>query len=344
MRSAIRLLDAAANRAVEAARVLEDVARFCADDAVLTEQYKALRHSLATTLAGLPDGLREAHRDLAGDVGTAIEGANEGSRPSLAAIASANGSRLTEALRSLEEGSKLVATDRPIWQSIEALRYHAYTLNAHLAQRLQSTQSRQWRVCVLLTESLCKNPWRDVLASALAAGADCIQIREKTMSSAELVARTRIVVEQAHRAGASVIVNDRVDIALAAGADGVHLGLGDITIADARRIAGRSFLIGATAHNAAEARAAIEAGADSCGVGAMFSSSVKPEQIASGVQWITEFVLQWPNVPHLAIGGITPTNASQLRAAGCRGVAVSTCVCGADDPGAQVAALREIFS
>ncbi len=344
MRSAIRLIDAAANRAVEAARVLEDVARFCADNAALTEQYKALRHALVTALAHIPSGLREAHRDLAGDVGTTIEGANEGSRPSLAALASANGSRLTEALRTLEEGSKLLAAESPIWQSIESLRYHAYTLNAQLTLRLQSTQSRQWRVCVLLTESLCKHPWREVLASALAAGADCIQIREKEMSSAELVKRTQSVVEHAHMVGASVIVNDRVDVALAAGADGVHLGLGDITVAAARRIAGRSLLIGATAHNAAEAHAAIEAGADSCGVGAMFASRVKPDQPAAGAQWIAEFISRWPAMPHLAIGGITPKNAAQLRAVGCRGVAVSTAVCGADDPGAQVAALREIFA
>ncbi len=344
MRSAIRLIDAAGNRAVEAARVLEDLARFCADEATLTQQYKQLRHDLAATLAALPCGVREAHRDLAGDVGTTIEGSNEGSRPTLAAIASANGSRLTEALRTLEEGVKLVVAEVPIWQRIESLRYHAYTLNARLALRLHSSESRQWRVCVVLTQALCHHPWRDVLAGALAAGAECIQVREKEMSSAELVECTLIVVEQAHRAGASVIVNDRIDVALAAGADGVHLGLRDITVAAARRIAGSALLVGATAHTATEAHAAIEAGADSCGVGAMFATRVKPDQTPAGPQWIEEFVSRWPTLPHLAIGGITPGNAPQLRALGCRGVAVSSSVCGARDPGAQVASLREIFA
>ncbi|MSQ90709.1 MAG: thiamine phosphate synthase [Phycisphaerales bacterium] len=343
MRHPIRLIDAAANRASEAARTLEDLARFCADDESLTAGYKTLRHQLVSILGALDLGWREAHRDLAGDVGTTIEGFHEGSRASVAAIAAANGSRLTEALRSLEEGLKLFPRETPLWAAVETLRYGAYTLNAQLALRLQSTAARQWRVCVLLTQSLCLRPWRAVLTAALAAGADCIQIREKEMSSAECVAHARVVVEQAHRTGASVIVNDRIDIALAAGADGVHLGLSDLAIQDARRIAGRALLIGATAHNAAEARAAIQSGADYCGVGAMFPSLVKPNQPAAGPPWMRQFSVAWPTVPHLAIGGITPENARQLQAVGCRGVAVATSVCGAEDPGVQVALLAEMF-
>jgi len=123
----------------------------------------------------------------------------------------------------------------------------------------------------------------------------------------------------------------------------VHLGLSDLAIADARRISGRALLVGATAHNLAEARAAITTGADSCGVGAMFASTVKPNQAPAGPEWMREFAANWPNVLHLAIGGITPENAPMLRAVGCCGVAVSSCVCAAENPGAQVAALRKIF-
>lgn len=343
MRHPIRLVDAAANRAIEAARVLEDLARFCADDALLTEEYKALRHELISALAVLPPGWREANRDLAGDVGTTIEGTNEGSRESLGAIAGANASRLTEALRSLEEGVKILPVATALWPVIESLRYRAYELNARLTLLLRSCEVRQWKVCLLLTQSLCKRPWRDVLRAALAAGVECIQIREKESSTADLVAHVRAVVADAHRCGTAVIVNDRIDIALAARADGVHLGRSDLSITDARRIAGRALLIGATTHNHAQASAAIDAGADSCGVGAMFPSTLKPDQTPAGAEWMREFVTTWPKSVHLAIGGITPQNAPLLRAVGCRGVAVSSCVCAADDPGAQVAALREIF-
>ncbi|MDA1263013.1 MAG: thiamine phosphate synthase [Planctomycetota bacterium] len=343
MRHPIRLVDAAANRAIEAARVLEDLARFCVDDSALTEGYKSIRHDLISALALLPVGWREANRDLARDVGTQIEGANEGSRESVAAIVAANASRLTEALRSLEEGIKVLPTTTADWSIIESLRYRAYEMNARLTLLLQSSQVRQWTVCLLLTQSICKRPWRDVLHAALQAKVDCIQIREKEMSTRDLVAHSRAVVDDAHRSGVSVMINDRIDVAMASGADGVHLGANDLAIADARRISGRALLVGATAHNSSQARAAIDAGADSCGVGAMFASKVKPNQAPAGPEWMREFAANWPKVPHLAIGGITPENAPMLRAVGCRGVAVSSCVCAADDPGAQVVALRKIF-
>ena len=168
MRHPIRLVDAAANRAIEAARVLEDIARFCADDAELTEGYKTIRHDLISALAVLPAGMREANRDLAGDVGTTIEGANEGSRASVAAIVAANGSRLTEALRSLEEGIKVLPIATPLWSVIEALRYRAYEMNARLTLLLRSSEVRQWKVCLILTQSICKRPWRDVLMLRIA--------------------------------------------------------------------------------------------------------------------------------------------------------------------------------
>ncbi len=352
MRTAIRLIDAAANRAIEAARVLEDLARFCVDDAECTGGYKSIRHELVTALAALPVGAREANRDLVGDVGTTLEGSHESSRANLSEVARANASRLVEALRSLEEGSKVFSPAVLEASAFERLRYRAYTLNATLTLRLASSEARQWRVCVLLTTSMCKRPWVEVLGAALAAGADCIQVREKHMTTAELVAHTRAVVEIVRNTGrsgaegvpASVIVNDRLDVALAATADGVHLGADDLAIADARAIAGSALLIGATAHCATEARAAIHAGADSCGVGPMFASQVKPGLAPSGVQWMAEFASLWPRVPHLAIGGITPVNAPQLRDAGCRGVAVCDAVCSASDPGAVVAGLCEVFA
>ncbi len=328
---------------MEAARVLEDLARYCADDAALTDGFKSLRHDLASALASLPPQVRAAHRDVVCDVGTKLQGENEGTRANLAAVAAANGSRLTEALRSLEEIFKVLSTSGPEGGAIESLRYRAYALIAQLALRLRPCEARQWKVCVLLTKSLCRRPWREVLAESIAAGAECVQVREKDLSSHELAAHVREVVAIANASGVCVIVNDRVDVALAAGANGVHLGLSDLSIADARRVAGRVLLIGATVHNHAEATAAVAAGADYCGVGAMFASSVKPDQPPAGPDWMREFAAAWTTTAHLAIGGIDSRCAAKLREVGCRGVAVSTAVCGADDPGAEVARLCAIF-
>jgi thiamine-phosphate pyrophosphorylase len=152
-----------------------------------------------------------------------------------------------------------------------------------------------------------------------------------------------------------VVVNDRLDVALACGADGVHLGQDDLSVRDARRVIAASMekggarvalgargalLVGASTHSLDEARAAVEAGADVCGVGAMFATGTKPSVAPSGLPYLRAYLAAHGRVPHLAIGGITPANVRELAAAGCRGVAVSGTVCGADDPAAVVRALR----
>jgi thiamine-phosphate pyrophosphorylase len=271
MPAAARILDANANRAREALRVMEDAARFALDDAKLCAQLKSLRHALREALAGLPAGWLEANRDTAGDVGTSIETPAESARAGLADVAVAAGKRLGEALRVIEEIGKTVDPD--LAREVEAIRYRFYDVEAALHLGLGSARARQWRVCVLLTESLCRRPWPEVLAAVVEAGADCVQVREKQMPAADLVRRARGVIDVARPAGVSVIVNDRVDVAQAADADGVHLGQEDLAVADARRAVGRSLLIGASTHDRDEARAAVEAGADYCGVGMMFPTS-----------------------------------------------------------------------
>ena len=136
-------------------------------------------------------------------------------------------------------------------------------------------------------------------------------------------------------------MNDRVDVALACGADGVHVGQDDLAVQDVRRICGTQLVVGASTHSPEEAAAAVEAGADYLGVGAMFSSTTKPAVAATGLAYLQHVLRAHPGVAHLAIGGIHPQNAAQLAAAGARGVAVSSCVCAADDPAAVVRALRQ---
>jgi thiamine-phosphate pyrophosphorylase len=199
-------------------------------------------------------------------------------------------------------------------------------------------------VCVLLTERLCAHGWRETLAAAIAGGADCIQVREKEMPTRALADRVRAVVDAARPAGVAVVVNDRADVALACGADGVHVGQDDLSVRDVRRMAGDRLLVGVSTHSLEEARAAAEAGADVCGVGAMFATSLKPAIAPGGAAYLREYLAHFARVPHLAIGGVTPANVGELAAAGCRGVAVSSAVCGARDPAAAVRALREALA
>lgn len=337
MSSIARILDANANRAREALRVMEDAARFALNDAGLSERLKSLRHDLRDAMSSLPAGWLECNRDVGGDVGTAISTAGEQRRGDLGDVAVAAGKRAGEALRVIEEVGKTV--DPELGRRLEVIRYRLYDVEGALHLRLGGARARQWRVCLVLTESLCAAPWREVLASAIDGGADCVQVREKTMPAAALARRAGEVIELARPGGVSVIVNDRADVAMAVNADGVHLGGDDLAVLDARRLFGRDLLIGASTRALPRARAAIEAGADYCGVGTMFRSPTKATEPA-GPAYLKAYLQHHAGTPHLAIGGITPGNIDALIEAGARGVAVSSAVCAAPDPGEVVRALR----
>lgn len=339
MSDADRAIDASANRASEGLRTLEDAVRFALDRADLVDRCKGLRHRLRTAMERLPAGRALAHRDAAGDAGREVRGEREGDREGVQGVAAAAIRRAAEALRSLEEFGKL--SDVAFSADCAAIRYAAYDLERDALLAFGSPRRFQPTLCLLLTESLCARPWRETLHAALEGGVDMVQVREKEMPARALLARVREVIALARPAGVPVIVNDRADIAVAAGADGVHLGTDDLPLMEARRLAGTGLLLGASTHDLGEASAAVEAGADLCGVGAMFATALKPERVPGGTAYLGAFVQRFPRTPHLAIGGITPANVGELAAAGARGVAVSAAICGARDPGAVAAALRD---
>jgi len=329
-----RVLDANLNRASEALRVLEDAARFGLSSETLCGRLKALRHRLRSALGAVPRERLRSGRDVDGDPGRTVSTDSESTRADWPAVIAAAGGRLAEALRSIEEILKIrgvVESPEPAAE-IERLRYDSYDLAATVERGIAARRSRPWRLCLLLTVEHCRAPWQRVLSEAIAGGADAVQVREKSRADRDLLEHLRRVIEIARPAGASVVVNDRVDLALAAGADGVHLGQGDLPIARARAIAGGELLIGASAHDLAEADAAIAAGADGLGVGAIFPSALKPGLAPSGLAFLRNLLERHPGVPHLAIGGISPENAGEVAAAGGRGVAVSSALCGSDDP------------
>lgn len=341
MNPLLRLLDANANRAREGLRVLEDLARFVLDRGDLSELSKRLRHEITASIDLIqPDALlRLASRDTPGDVGTDISTPAEFRRTSAGSIASAAAARATEALRCLEEAAKglgrIDAASR-----LEQARYATYTLERELVLSLPTGRAPQWRLCVLVTESLCKHHmWDSVVLQAIEGGADCIQLREKSLGDAALLERAIRLVDLCRTAPTRVaaIVNDRADIAMAAKADGVHLGQDDLPLRAARDLMGASFLIGVSTTNLDQALAALGAGADYVGLGPMFPSTTKQKDHIAGPAYVRRFRAdsRFESLPHLAIGGITPERLPELRDAGVKGVAVSSVVCSAPNP-AQV--------
>lgn len=178
------------------------------------------------------------------------------------------------------------------------------------------------------------------IEAALQGGATLVQLREKELDDAAFLAEARQAVALCHRYGVPLIVNDNLPVALAAGADGVHVGQEDQPVADIRRQTGPGFLIGATAKTLDQARAAQAAGADYLGVGACFPSPTKPNAVGITREALAA-ICAAVDLPVVAIGGITPQNAGQLRGTGIAGLAVVSALFAAPDISA---AARELLA
>ena len=343
--SIARMFDANANRAREAYRVLEDYARFALASQPLASQIKADRHQLAEILKTL--GLSDSffYRDAGGDVGIGIKEPDELRRRNLAEVVAAAGKRLAEALRVMEELAKTMRPEAA--RTLESMRYRGYTVEQSLLRAAGGQQHQQRlaavRLCVLLTESLCRHPWRKTLDALLAGGVDCVQLREKCWADAALLDRARVVVAACRAAGVLAIVNDRADIAVLAGADGVHLGQGDLPCAEARKITGSDFIIGVSTATMAQGREAVLDGASYIGIGPMFPTTTKPELQVAGPAYAQAAVAEMP-IACMAIGGITAENIGALTAAGVTAVAVCSAVLGAEDPQAACALIKSLMA
>lgn len=183
-------------------------------------------------------------------------------------------------------------------------------------------------------------PLEEIVAEALAGGADVIQLREKRLSPEEVRLRALALLPLVRAARARLIVNDHWEVARDVGADGVHLGAGDAPVALVRAACPRPFVIGASARTEEAARRAADDGADTLGTGPVFGTTSKADAPgAVGVERIRA-VAAAAGIPVIGIGGIDAGNAADVVRAGAAGVAVLSAVIAADDPRGAVRALR----
>jgi thiamine-phosphate pyrophosphorylase len=334
-----RVLDAAANRAREGLRVVEDYVRFALDDRHLTSLLKNWRHRLAEILSLLDSHGLVSSRDTSRDVGTTVSTRREGSRASLVDVVTANFKRTQEAARTLEEYGKVLSTE--LARRLEALRYELYTIEKAVFLTHASRERLAGRnLYVLVSSELCPHGSGPVIAAALAGGAEMIQVREKKMSDRELLTYGRLVREWTARAGALYIMNDRPDLALLTDADGVHVGQDELSVREARLIVGPSRLVGVSTHTLEQARQAVLEGADYIGVGPVFTSSTKSFPHLAGLDFVCQVAAEI-TLPAFAIGGISLETVDQVLAAGARRVAVSGAICGAEAPADVARRLNE---
>jgi len=330
----LRMIDANLNRASEGIRMIEDCARFGLNDAALSEQCKAARHMLRIGIKGLnlsSDSLISS-RDTRGDVGVDIQTAAEGNRSNgIRDLVDAAAKRSTEALRVIEESAKAIGKSGTPFESI---RYQIYSIHQLLILSL-APPCPQWTLCVLITQSLCiHHDPSEIVKHAAQGGVQCIQIREKTMPEAQMLDHAGQLTELAHNLGLDVMINDRVQIAQLVAADGVHLGQDDLPISAARKLLGSRAWIGRTCPTLNDAQKAISEGADTCGLGPVFTSTTKTKPTIAGLKLINDYLADdcINQTPMLAISGINQSNIDELAQIQCPGVAVSSAVCSSENP------------
>jgi thiamine-phosphate pyrophosphorylase len=326
----LRILDAAANRASEGLRVIEDYLRFALDDPHLTNLCKQLRHDLAEALRHLPSPQRHAARDTQADVGTEIAGHTEFQRFDATAVVAAGFKRVEQALRSLEEYGKLIAVD--FAAAIEQLRYRTYTLErAADLTRANAESLSDARLYVLIDGRSSLDEFAQLVQSLVEARVDCLQLRDKTLVDRGLIARARCLRKLTRGTKTLAVINDRADIARLVDADGVHVGQDELSVKDARTVVGPRALVGVSTHSIEQARAAVLDGANYIGVGPTFPSTTKHFDLLAGLGLLRAVAAEI-RLPAFAIGGVTLENLDEVLASGIKRVAVSAAIAHAGDP------------
>ncbi|MEC7709588.1 MAG: thiamine phosphate synthase [Planctomycetota bacterium] len=343
-----RTLDASANRSAEAVRVLEDILRFCLNDAFLSQEAKAIRHELAVIFAQEDFQARIQLRDVLRDVGASSTASKSPPRTELRHVFAANAARASQSIRSLEECSRVVMPRATT--GFEQLRYRIYTLEKAAMTIIRSQKMfADIRLCVLLDVDQTQAEFKTLVGQLLDAGVRMIQLRDKKASTALLCERADTMLQQVRqhaekKAGKRclVLINDRADVAVAVNADGVHLGETDLPVNLARKVCGHEFIIGRTAHSIDEAKQAVREGVDYLGVGPCYPSNTKQFEYFASDAFLRD-VSKEIQLPIFGIGGIASDNINRLIHLGVTRVAIASSITGAADPGEESRLIRSLL-
>ena len=348
-RQVLRLLDANLDRGREGLRVLEEWARFGLDRVDLVSRCKDLRQRLGL----LHRAPYKWARHTATDPATGLAHPAQLERRDVAAVMAANAARVQEALRVLEEFGRMV--DATLAQEAAAIRYALYDLEVDLllasGAKNDPGEDRRLRLraCHLYLVTSPVMGLEAMVEGALVGGVRLVQYRAKEgscgadgtpLTDGERWRQARALRQLCGRHGALFIVNDRLDLALAVQADGVHLGQDDLPSAIARGLLGAERLIGRSTHALPQLQQAVAEGCDYVGVGPVQATPTKPGRLPVGLDYVSQACAASP-IPCFAIGGITADAVGAVRQAGASRVAVVRAITEASDP---AAASRELLA
>ena len=345
----LRIIDANLNRIGEGLRLLEDTARLLLNDASLTQQLKTMRHELVKGDWSFNKQLLQA-RNSEGDVGINIETPEQEKQRELPLMVVANSRRVQESLRTVEELAKIPGiTPKLNSEKFKQARFNLYSIERNLLSKLL----RQDKIkhipglyAIIDTQALKGRSHLEVASQIIRGGAKTIQLRDKLLSKKELLPIAQQLKNLCAEHNVLFIVNDYLDIALAADADGLHLGQNDLPTKVARKLLPIDKILGCSTTTVEQAITAESDGADYIAVGSIYPTTSKETAKVIGLEGLRQ-IRQAVTLPLVAIGGITKDNAAEVIAAGASSVAVISAILQAESPeeaARQIVARLEVQS
>ncbi len=321
-----QIIDANLDRAREGLRVMEDWCRFGLKRKDFSLQIKDWRQQLGACHLKIYRKARLLSQDPAKDTSHLLQE----NRSEAEDIFIANSSRVQEALRVLEEFTRI--TDPRLSKVAARIRYETYDIQIKILNTKEGIDKRQiLKDCSLYLITNNKTNFEEIIEQALEAGVRIIQYREKFLSDKEKINQAGFVASLCKKYNSLFIVNDRIDIALAVDADGIHLGQKDIPTHVARKLLGSEKIIGRSTNCIEDIKNAEDEGCDYIGIGPIFASETKKKLNPIGINNLKKGLDQ-TLIPAFAIGGIDSSNINKLNQINGLRIAVSNAIINSNDP------------
>ena len=321
-----QLIDANLDRAREGLRVMEDWCRFGLKRNDFSIQIKDWRQQLGAHHHKI---YRKA-RLTSEDPGIGLSHPLQKNRTTPEDIFIANSSRVQEALRVLEEFTRI--TDPTLSEVATRIRYETYEIEIKVLNTKEGLDKRQiLKDCSLYLVTKNRTKLKEIVLQSLEAGVKIVQYREKILNDNEKVNQAKDLASLCKKYNSLFIVNDRIDIALAVDADGIHLGQEDMPTKIARKLLGSEKIIGRSTHCLEDIKKAEEEGCDYIGIGSIFPSETKKKLNPIGIDYLRKG-LDTTILPAFAIGGINSSNINELNQINNLRIAISNAIINADDP------------
>ena len=330
-----QLIDANLDRAREGLRVMEDWCRFGLKRNDFSIQIKDWRQQLGAHHHNIYRKARLTSEDPALGVSHPLQK----NRSTPEDIFIANSSRVQEALRVLEEFTR--TTDPKLSEVATKIRYETYEIEIKVLTAKQGIDRRQiLKDCVIYLVTTNRHNLKEIVLHSLEAGVKIVQYREKFLNDNEKVMQAKDLASLCKKYNSLFIVNDRIDIALAVDADGIHLGQEDIPTKIARNLLGPEKIIGRSTHCLEDIKNAENEGCDYIGIGPIFRSETKKKLKPFGIDYLRKG-LNKTLLPAFAIGGINSSNINKLNQVNNLRIAVSDAIINSNDPFSKT---KELFN